>query len=311
MSETGDNFWTHNGDLIAPSLFQQLKDREEQLSQYQAHIQEQEKQLNDYRNRLKQEQIKHEVSLQKELESREKLFSDREHKLYARQKEIEEYFRVRQEESEVLRKKLESELISREQKLEEALRELNITKERYTEESRKKIEKTSKDYVSEAISALEEKGRTYHSISKRWSIVGALALASGIGFFVYVSLYFVDGIKNTVTWEAIVFAVFRGVVALAMFAALAKYSFMLSTSYMQEALKNSDRCHAINYGKFYLETYGAAAEWNQVKEAFEQWNIIGTNAFSKQNEPELKASSLNDLVSLVKGLHELLSKPKE
>jgi hypothetical protein len=52
---------------------------------------------------------------------------------------------------------------------------------------------------------------------------------------------------------------------------------------MREALKNADRRHAINFGKFYLESYGAAAEWSQVKEAFEHWNITGENAFSPKN----------------------------
>jgi len=47
-----------------------------------------------------------------------------------------------------------------------------------------------------------------------------------------------------------------------------------------------------NFGKFYLESYGAAADWAQIKEAFEHWNIIGSNAFSKSEEEEMDVSML-------------------
>jgi hypothetical protein len=69
---------------------------------------------------------------------------------------------------------------------------------------------------------------------------------------------------------------------------------------MQEALKNADRRHAINFGKFYLESYGAAADWTQVKEAFEHWNITGANAFTRgETTAGIDLTALEKAVSLV------------
>lgn len=61
---------------------------------------------------------------------------------------------------------------------------------------------------------------------------------------------------------------------------LAKYSFIFSKSYMHESLKLGERAHAIRFGEFYLDTYGANAQWEEVKEAFAHWNISGQSAFS-------------------------------
>jgi len=79
---------------------------------------------------------------------------------------------------------------------------------------------------------------------------------------------------------------------------------------MQEALKNADRRHAINFGKFYLESYGAAAEWSQVKEAFEHWNISGSNAFKRPDEAMPDISALEKAVALVERASKAIPKSK-
>ncbi|KMN32754.1 hypothetical protein VI26_16680 [Chromobacterium sp. LK1] len=112
------------------------------------------------------------------------------------------------------------------------------------------------------------------------------------------------------TWEFLVFAIFKGLVAIALLAGLAKYAFLLGNSYMQEALKNADRRHAINFGKFYLESYGAAAEWSQVKEAFEHWNITGTNAFKRAEESMPDIGTLEKAIAMVERAGKALPKGK-
>ena len=161
--------------------------------------------------------------------------------------------------------------------------QLQQEKERYTAESRKKLEQTSKDYVLEALEVLQGKEREFHTISKIWSAVGALALTTGLGFFGYVTLASFPAVGGDVTWQFIVFSVTKGVIAIALLAGLSKYAYEFSSSYMREALKNADRRHAINFGKFYLETYGASANWAEVKEAFEHWNITGFDTFSHRD----------------------------
>lgn len=80
---------------------------------------------------------------------------------------------------------------------------------------------------------------------------------------------------------------------------------------MREALKNADRRHAINFGKFYLESYGAAADWSQVKEAFEHWNITGSDAFSRKEEAQIDVSAIEKAATLLERLGRSLPKVKE
>ena len=47
-----------------------------------------------------------------------------------------------------------------------------------------------------------------------------------------------------------------------------------------EALKCSDRIHAIAFGKFYLQAYGDKATWAELKEVFQYWNIDRASTFS-------------------------------
>jgi hypothetical protein len=274
-----------------------LELREHELIAFRHRIQEQEKQLEEYRSKLKSDQLAREKEFQKELEARERFFADREKKLFERQKEFEEHLLHRQRETEELRARLTHEIASREAELQKTRQELLLEKERYNEESRKKIEITSKDYVSEALDLLGKKETEFHNRAKGWGTVGAASLVGGLIFFGYVTITSFSSIPDPVSWQFIAFVVFKGLIAVALFAALAKYSLLFSNSYMREALKNADRRHAINFGKFYLESYGAAADWSQIKEAFEHWNITGENAFSTPENSKLDLTTLEKAVS--------------
>ena len=297
---------TRQKERFSSEALKRLELREKELLEYRELIQQQEKQLDEYRTRLKHEQLARETELQRELEAREKHFADRERKLFARQKDVELHLMKRQEEAELLRAKLEQEVTSREAQLQDALQQLKIEKERYTEESRRKIERTSKDYVSDTLSALDKKETQFHLISKIWSGIGVAALVTGLAFFAYITIAGFSTLPNPVTWEYIAFSALKGLIAVGLFVALAKYALLFSNSYMREALKNGDRRHAINFGKFYLESYGAAAEWAQIKEAFEHWNIIGTNAFSAPEESKVDITTLERTASAIEKLKKLL-----
>lgn len=276
-----------------------FSNRERELHEYRELMEMQQREFDAFRKRAKEEQLAREAEFQKELEAREQMFAQREKKLASRQREFEQHLMHRQEETENLREHLQTEISERESKLQQALIDLAHEKERYNEESRKKIERTSKDYVADALETLDKKETQFHRISKLWSGVGAAALAGSIGFFAYITLSSAIAFPSPITWEFVAFSIVKGLVAVILLAGLAKYSFLFSNSYMQEALKNADRRHAINFGKFYLESYGAAAEWSQVKEAFEHWNITGSNAFSRSEAAMPEISILEKAVTLV------------
>lgn len=222
------------------------------------------------------------------------------------QRGMEEQLLRREEEGRHLRMRLEGEIAKREAQLADAAQQLQLEKVRYTEESRKKIESKSKDYVAAALDTLEGKERQFHRMSKFWTFLGAASLLGGLSLFGYVTVMSFVTLPPALSWEFIVFSAFKGVVGLALFAALAKYAYLLGNSYMREALKNGDRRHAINFGKFYLESYGAAADWGQIKDAFEHWNIDAQNGFAKTDETHLDLTSLEKLTGALEKISKLM-----
>lgn len=276
-----------------------LSEREREIAQVRKQISEREREFENYREKLRNEQLAREKKLFKEIEAREALFAEREKKLLERQSEFEHQLMRRQAEVESLRMHLQDEVAHREAKLQQTLLELQQEKERYNEESRKRIERTSTGYVSEALESLAEKEKQFHRISKIWSTIGASALLSGLCFFAYITVTSAVTLTLPITWELIAFSVVKGLIAVSLLAALARYAYLFSSSYMREALKNADRRHAINFGKFYLESYGAAAEWTQVKEAFEHWNITGSNAFSRPEDVQFDVAAIEKAATLL------------
>jgi hypothetical protein len=287
------------GEKYSPEDIRRLELREKELFDYRKRIHDQEKQLDDYRTNLKNEQLQREREFQKEFEARERFFAEREKKLFERQREFEEHLLSRQNEAEDLRVRLEQEILKREAELQETQRALQQQKELYKEESRQKLEQTSKDYVSFALDLLGKKETEFLNRSKTWAAIGAFSLLGGLLFFGYVTIVVFSTLPDPMTWEFITFALFKGLISVALFAALAKYSLLFSKSYMREALKNGDRRHAINFGKFYLESYGAVADWTQIKEAFEHWNTSGDSEFSKIEDSKLDVTTLEKVATAI------------
>ena len=293
---------------LAQDERERLSVHERELREYRALLSLQEQEFDAYRSKLKEEQLQRERQLQLENDERERLFSEREKQFAERQRNLEINLSRRREETEILRKHLEIEISQRESQLQQSLIELEQEKERYKEEGRKRIETNSRSYVSDALDSLDRKERQFHTMSKIWSSVGAAGLIGGLSFFVYISLSAAIAVPEEVTWPFFGFTIFKGLIAVALVAGLAKYSFLFSSYYMQEALKNADRRHAINFGKFYLESYGAAAEWSQVKEAFEHWNIAAANAFSRSEAAMPDISVLEKSVALIERVNKALPK---
>lgn len=284
---------------LAREEFERLNSQEGELLRYREILARREKDFEEYRAKLQEEHIKREQELLREFEERQKLFAEREKKLLDRQKSFERNALQQQTEAEHLRERLRIEIGAREAQLQEALTQLQHEKERYKEESQKRVQSNSQGYVLDALESLDKKERQFHRMSKFWSFVGAGGLAAGLAFFAYLSISTAISLPAVISWPFLVFVAIKGALAVGLVAALAKYSFLFSSYYMQEALKYADRRHAINFGKFYLESYGAAADWPQVKEAFEHWNISASNAFSRSDEALPDISALEKAVSLI------------
>ncbi|MCF5545385.1 hypothetical protein [Pseudomonas salomonii] len=160
--------------------------------------------------------------------------------------------------------------------------ELESEKQRLTEEGQKTLQDNSKRFVGSALSLLGAKESRFHFISGVWGVIGAIALISGVAIAIATMISSSDNYHQVpgAGLAYYFFHLFRGLVVVGLCGVLSRYAFVFSKSYMHESLKIGERAHAIRFGEFYLDTYGANAQWNEVKEAFAHWNISGQNAFT-------------------------------
>jgi hypothetical protein len=64
----------------------------------------------------------------------------------------------------------------------------------------------------------------------------------------------------------------KGALFLGVSIVLARYAFLMAKKYLSEALRVSDTVHSVTFGQLYVQSYGATAGWDQVKDAFSNWH---------------------------------------
>jgi hypothetical protein len=71
---------------------------------------------------------------------------------------------------------------------------------------------------------------------------------------------------------------------------------------MVESLRNADRIHAISFGQFYLKAFGEHAEWAEIKEAFQHWNIDKGSSFMQQEAKDINPEILKTALEIAKSM---------
>lgn len=222
--------------------------------------------------------------LKQNLAEREKTFISREKALRDSSLEVDLRNKQLELDKDILRKQSNDDRHAFEEKVDQLEKEkdqLKKEKEKYQAETQKRIEDKASEYVNQAIDALKIKEILFFWTSFAWSIAGGVSIAGGL-IALLLSLH--DATKDIIAnkeigWMLIIFLAAKSAVLLGIMFAFAKYSMMFSKSYMHESLRNTERQHAINFGKFYLGTHGASASWEDIKSVFEHWNISRDSTF--------------------------------
>jgi hypothetical protein len=267
----------------------------QQKEQLRAALAAREKELDELRNQLihREEMVDRRLAQDKKMlerrerelfnswEKRSESLAEQEQAFARRQEEIERHFEVERVRAAEWRRESAEER----RQLDELQRSLEQEKVRLTQAAQETLQTNSKRFVASALNILGVKEGRFHTIGICWAIGGALSLLVGVIIAVATMITSSDAYHQAggASIGYYLFHLFRGLIVVGLCAALARYAFIFSNSYMHESLKAGDRAHAIRFGEFYLDTYGANAEWEQVKEAFAQWNITGQSAFSKQD----------------------------
>lgn len=147
------------------------------------------------------------------------------------------------------------------------------------EEVRERVERNAAHFISGSLNELRSREKVNRRIAYVWYSSAYIFLLVGIGygFFRATELSKIRG-----DWAAVGELFVLSLIVVGFLGAAAKLSFMLGKGFMVEALRSADRIHAISFGEFYLNAFGEHAEWEQVREAFQHWNIDRGSSFISQ-----------------------------
>lgn len=165
------------------------------------------------------------------------------------------------------------------------IKELNEVPEREKQEKAKQehIEISAASFVEESITALSKREQKLKFQAIFWYLVGFIALLSGIGVSLFLVIENEDQFQSTI---GIVYLILKSIIIIGLLVAASRYAFNLGKTYMNEALKNADRIHAISFGKFYLKVFGANVKSEDLKDVFKDWNTIQESPFMKLDSSE-------------------------
>lgn len=154
-------------------------------------------------------------------------------------------------------------------------------------------------YISESISRLELKEKIYRRIAYLCYSLCGVSLIFAIIFILYKANFLLNS-KVDITLSKQIQIGLLGFVLLALIISISRFLFLIGKSFMVESLRNSDRIHAISFGKFYLKAFGDKYEWSEIKEAFQHWNIDQGSAFISQTANDYDPEILKNIIEFTK-----------
>ncbi|MGE6159971.1 magnesium transporter MgtE N-terminal domain-containing protein [Aeromonas salmonicida] len=197
-------------------------------------------------------------------------------------------------------KSIESSFVKRELELKDSIRQLQ---DEYQKQVQEKIELKVPEFVKFAVDVLEKKENEFSKKSKNWNLEGSIALGlailSAIGALIYGGIAFHSAAKENIDWFFFSFLLLKGLIVVTLFGAWAKHAYNLGNAYMHESLKRSDRMHAINFGKFYLEVYGNNVSQSDMKAIFENWNLNSDSAFTKVETSNFEPKIVEQVTQMI------------
>lgn len=177
-------------------------------------------------------------------------------------------------------------------------------KKRTKHEQAEKLETSKTEFIKEAEERLNNKENSLKNSAIIWYGLGYAALIIGVllAFFLIK-----ESLAKDLATSSIVMLSIKGIIGVGLLVASSKYAFTLGKSYMNESLKNSDRLHAISFGKFYLQAYGDIVTPDDVKEVFQHWNIAKDSSFKDVGTQNFDPRIFESAIEIAS----ILSKPEK
>jgi hypothetical protein len=179
---------------------------------------------------------------------------------------------------------------------------MKMAQEKAAKEIKEKIELNAAIYIDDAIQWLRKNEKRDRRNGTAWSALGYATLVAGVGF----GFYGMSQASNPgnwpkeAAWAHFAYIGLKSVIVIGLLLACSKYAFTIGKTYMSESLKSSDRIHAISFGKFYLRAYGEKAQWLELKEAFQHWNVDRASSFSALDTAQFDPKFVEAIMEIAK-----------
>lgn len=132
-------------------------------------------------------------------------------------------------------------------------------------------------------------------------MLGGSSIVAAFGTFAFIAASTVEDISANISWQALTLYSAKGAVLLSISALIARYAFLMSQKNLDVSRKKLDRIHGIKFGQLYIESYGATAGWDQLKDAFSAWNSneVSEVADNQSKHPDLDLGKLDSTLASV------------
>jgi hypothetical protein len=200
-------------------------------------------------------------------------------------------------------KSIENGYLKREIELKDKIR---VLQEEHQKQVQEKIEIKVPEFVKSAVEVLGTKEADFATKAEKWNTQANIALGcaitSAIGALVYGGFEFNSAAKDNIDWFFFAFLLLKGLIVVTLFGAWANHAYNIGNAYMHESLKRSDRMHAINFGKLYLEVYGNDVSQSDMKAIFENWNLNSDSAFTKIKQTTFEPKVMEQVIQMIKAI---------
>lgn len=162
-------------------------------------------------------------------------------------------------------------------------------------ESEIKVKEGLSKYIKDVFVTLKQSEKRNRAFALWLYLISVLSMISVIAVLVFA----VNKQLQGSTIEHLIFVSVVSLLICIMLISLSKLFFTLAKAFMVEAIRCSDRIHAISFGRFFLDAYGAEASREEVLQAFNSWNIDnGGSSFRNQSGEDYDPKIIEIIKSL-------------
>lgn len=176
----------------------------------------------------------------------------------------------------------------------EAKKQQEATEQR---ESAQRLERGIKTHVEEILENLKDREKR----NKRYALWLYASSVLVLAFVVAFATLFLarNSLADLELERLLVLGVLYLFIAILM-VSISRFMFTLAKSFMVEAIRASDRIHAISFGKFYLEAFDEKVTREELIQIFGTWNIDnGATSFREQSPDDYDPKLLEKLLDTI------------